>query len=194
VLGDVRIVIPLRSFDDPKTRLREVLSGAERRELCRSLADGLLTAVSGSDVVVVTDDAEVDRWARSRGAGVVAPGSPGLNVAVTAARNDARHDGIADVAILPADLARPATAASVVAATLADATLDALLVPDRHHDGTNLLLVPTAGEFTFAYGPGSCDRHRSEATRVGLRLQVLDHEDLGWDIDDPADLEWFLRQ
>ena len=194
MLGAVRIVIPLRSFDDPKTRLREVLSSAERRELCRTLADGVLAAVSGGDVVVVTDDAEVDRWARSRGAAVVAPGSPGLNVAVTAARHDARTEGVGHVVILPADLARPAAAASLVAAALADATLDALLVPDRHHDGTNLLLVPTAGEFTFAYGPGSCDLHRAEATRVGLRLQVLDHEDLGWDIDDPADLEWFLRQ
>ncbi|HEY4377989.1 MAG TPA: hypothetical protein VGM93_12565, partial [Acidimicrobiales bacterium] len=63
-----------------------------------------------------------------------------------------------------------------------------VLVPDRHHDGTNVIAVPTDAGFRFSYGPGSCAKHEAEATRLGLAVEVRPHARLGWDVDVPADL------
>ena len=63
-----------------------------------------------------------------------------------------------------------------------------LVVPDRHLDGTNVISLPSASGFRFAYGPGSFQRHRAEAVRLGLAVTVLADESLQWDVDVPADL------
>ena len=46
-----------------------------------------------------------------------------------------------------------------------------VLVPDRHVDGTNVLVVPTAPGFRFAYGPGSFAAHQAEADRLGSQCR-----------------------
>ena len=48
--------------------------------------------------------------------------------------------------------------------------------------------VPSGGGFTFAYGPGSFQRHGAEARRLGLGLRVVREPLLGHDVDVPADL------
>ena len=63
-----------------------------------------------------------------------------------------------------------------------------VVVPDRHGDGTNVLLVPTGAGFEFAYGPGSFAAHLAEAERLGLPVEVVHDDDLAWDIDTPEDL------
>jgi 2-phospho-L-lactate guanylyltransferase len=65
----------------------------------------------------------------------------------------------------------------------------AVIVPDRRADGTNVIALPASCGFRFAYGPGSFDRHLTEARRLGLEVAVLDDEILGWDVDVPADLD-----
>ena len=56
----------------------------------------------------------------------------------------------------------------------------------RHQRG----LRPVAAGFRFAYGPGSFDRHRAEADRLGLPLRVVRDPALGWDVDVPDDLDY----
>jgi 2-phospho-L-lactate guanylyltransferase len=63
------------------------------------------------------------------------------------------------------------------------------LVPDRHGDGTNVVVLPAGCGFRFAYGPGSFARHRAEGARLGLAVHVVHDPHLGWDVDIPADLD-----
>ena len=49
--------------------------------------------------------------------------------------------------------------------------------------------VPTTAAFEFSYGPDSFERHCAEAGRLGLRVRVVRVEGLGWDIDEPGDLD-----
>ena len=62
-------------------------------------------------------------------------------------------------------------------------------MPDRREDGTNVLVVPAACGFEFAYGPGSFARHVAEAERLGLAVRAVRDSRLGWDVDLPEDLE-----
>lgn len=182
------MLVPLRSFIGPKTRLSDVLSPSERRDLVVALAVGVLEALDGCDVAVISDDAAVGGWAAERGLDVVRTQRPGLNAAATAGRDHARRGAYDHVALVPADLARPSALTGVIAtATTGDAAVTA--VADRHEDGTNLLVVPAAADFTFAYGPGSFRRHGHEARRLHLPFRAVAHAELAWDVDTPDDLE-----
>ena len=64
----------------------------------------------------------------------------------------------------------------------------AVLVPDHHDDGNPVLAIPSAADFAFAYGPGSCARHVAEAERCGLEVRIVRDRALGFDVDDAADL------
>ncbi len=68
------------------------------------------------------------------------------------------------------------------------------LVPDRHGDGTNVIAVPTAMPFQFAYGPGSFRRHLAAAIAAGHSVRVRHDPLLAADIDTPADLAHPLVQ
>ena len=63
------------------------------------------------------------------------------------------------------------------------------MVPDRHLDGTPVIVVPTDADFRFAYGPGSYAAHVAMAERLGLPWRSLHDPDLAWDVDGPDDLQ-----
>ena len=63
-----------------------------------------------------------------------------------------------------------------------------VLVPDRHDDGTNVIVVPARAGFRFHYGPRSFVHHQIEARRLDLDPTIVRSDRLGWDIDTPADL------
>ena len=175
------MVVPIRSFRAGKGRLASVLPDAERAALARSLAEGVLAAAAPLPVYVVTSDDEVVAFASERGAKVVAdPGS--LNGAADAGRAAVAADGFAMVIVAHADLAQPTPFAWV--ADFAGVTI----VPDRHGGGSNVIALPTAAAFTFAYGDGSRVRHEDEARARGLGLRTVVDASLGWDVDEPSDL------
>ncbi|MDW3217395.1 MAG: 2-phospho-L-lactate guanylyltransferase [Acidimicrobiales bacterium] len=183
-LGTI-VLIPIRSFDDMKTRLAGALDLDQRRRLAIWMAERVVAAADPFPTMIVTDDLEVAEWAQATRAGVLDPGVRGLNPCVTAAVAAVAADGHERAIIAHADL--PA------AASLAPLDGDGVLIaPDRARDGSNVLSVPTRAGFVFQYGPGSFAAHQAEAERCGLGLTVVDDPDLAWDVDDPADLpaEW----
>lgn len=178
------VVIPVKAFWQAKLRLSPALDRTSRAALARRLATVVLSAADGLPALVVCDDDEVVAWALAAGAEVVwAPGR-GLDGAVA--------DGVTRAASLGASHAVVAHADLPLArhlGGLARRPGRVVVVPDRHQDGTNVIVVPVDAGFTFAYGPGSFARHRREAARLGLALDVVDDAALAWDVDVPADLE-----
>ena len=177
------VVLPIRSFSAAKTRLAGALTDAQRRALALHCAARVLEASQPLTTVVVCDDPEVAEWAQANGAIVVSPRTTGLNEAAAAGRAAARERGFERVLVVHADLphAEPL-------APLAETTTAVVIVPDRHHDGTNALLVPTEGDFQFRYGLGSCTAHTGEADRLGLSWRIVPRSDLALDLDTIDDL------
>lgn len=175
----------MKAFSAAKLRLAPVLDAATRAHLARQLASVVVGAAGGLPVLVVCDDDEVARWATQLGARVVwAPGR-GLDGAVADGVVAAGAAGAARAIVAHADLPL-ARDLGRLGTHLPGAVV---LVPDRHLDGTNVAVVPTAAGFRFAYGAGSFARHVAEAGRLGLELAVLDEPTLAWDVDVPADLD-----
>jgi 2-phospho-L-lactate guanylyltransferase len=64
-----------------------------------------------------------------------------------------------------------------------------VITPDRHHQGTNALLVAPPGLIKYEYGPGSFQRHCIQAEKAGARLEICERSSVALDIDLPEDLE-----
>ena len=179
-----------------KARLADALSPSERSDLARSMATSVVAAAAPRPVHIVCDDPAVADWAGDIGASIIWKPGRGLNAAVSEGVAELAAAGFDRVIVAHADLPH-ALGFDLVIPQADDAAGDAadgaaatvVLVPDRHDDGTNVISLPSASGFRFAYGPGSCDRHRAEASRLGLPVMIVRDARLGWDVDRPADLE-----
>jgi 2-phospho-L-lactate guanylyltransferase len=180
--GSVAVLIPVKAFRDAKGRLADALSPAERSDLARSMAVAVVRASSPLPVWVVCDDDDVAAWAGDVGASVLWKPGRGLNGAVDEGVADLAAQGVDTVIVAHADLPHAVTLAHLAGRD------GVTLVPDRHEDGTNVAVVPSASGFVFAYGPGSFQRHTEEAARLGLPLHVVREPRLAWDVDRPDDL------
>jgi 2-phospho-L-lactate guanylyltransferase len=180
------VVVPVKRFADAKERLAPALTPDQRELLARRLAEGVVGAARGLDVVVCCDDSTVREWAESRGHSIAWTPGRDLNGSVSdaVAKLSARGNALALVA--HADLPFPATLVDVAGRAGSGV---AVIVADRHRDGTNVLAVPTGVGWRFGYGPGSFARHVAEARRLGLRAVIVDDDALAWDVDVPTDLD-----
>jgi 2-phospho-L-lactate guanylyltransferase len=179
---DTAVVVPVKDFTRAKVRLASELDARERAELARQMAAIVVRAAAPLPVVVVCDDEEVRAWARTEGAEVIWTPGLGLDGAVQAGVGVLAERGVRTAVVAHSDLPL-ATSLDWVGTTEG-----VTVVPDRRLDGTNVLAVPAAVGFRFAYGAGSFRRHRAEGLRLGLPVRVVRDVRLGWDVDHPGDL------
>jgi 2-phospho-L-lactate/phosphoenolpyruvate guanylyltransferase len=182
-LGPAAVLVPVKAFGEAKLRLAGALSPARRAELARTMAERVVRSAGPLPVAVVCDDREVASWARALDALVIWEPGRGLNGAVQEGVDRLGSAGVDRVAIAAGDLP---LATDLTWVTEFDGIT---IVPDRRHDGTNVIGVPTDAGFTFSYGPGSFARHLSEARRVRRPVRVVHDSPLAWDVDFPDDLE-----
>ncbi len=199
------VLIPVKAFDQAKARLSTHLSPTQRRSLARSLATAVIAAIhdhdSGLVIHIACDDDEVAQWARDSGANVAWGPGLGLNGAIDTGIASLAASGVDRVAVVHADLTRPERLGVLLDSHLIPPppqhdqsipTPSVVLVPDRHRDGTNIIIQPTRHPVPASYGPGSFRRHlslamdraRSLSWSVAIRYDPL----LGLDIDTVEDL------
>ena len=176
------VLVPVKAFHQAKRRLGSALADPERVRLVRAMATHVVSACAPLPVAVVCDDEEVAQWASDLGASVMWEPGQGLNGAVRAGVDRLARTGALWVTVAHGDLPRARGLGALPPFE------GVTLVPDRRDDGTNVLRLPAATDFRFAYGPGSFRAHRAEATRLGLGVRVLRHPDLAYDVDWPADV------
>ncbi len=180
----IAVVIPIKAFEQAKDRLSSVLSADQRQLLARTTALGVLESVRSASVFVVCDNPDVSQWATVLGATVVHQSEPGLNsavqVGITAAQSFDR------VMIVHGDLPLPNRLSVLLDSTVASNTVT--IVPDRHRDGTNVLIIPSGVGFKCHYGAQSFAAHKAEATKLGLAIEIIEDDELALDIDTPDDL------
>ena len=182
------VLVPVKAFTDAKARLAAVLDEADRERLARWTSERVLAAAGELPTYVACDNEEVAAWAGQHGATTLWHPGVGLNAAVNNSVAELRDAGVTHVIVAHGDLPRLHSLADL-------AEPDTLtLVPDRHGDGTNVVGVPTAMPFQFAYGPGSFRRHLDAAVAAGLSVRVRRDPLLALDIDTPSDLAHPLVQ
>jgi 2-phospho-L-lactate guanylyltransferase len=187
-------IVPVKPLRRGKSRLAWVLSEEERTALNQYLLahtlDTLKTIPEIEHILVISRDTGALALARSHGARTVQEdGAPHLNVALTRATLVAKNYTTNGIMIIPADL--PLITSTDIRAML-NRAIDppvVVVVPDRHHQGTNALLVSPAGLIQYSFGPGSYQIHCERAQQAGARLEICELPSLALDVDLPEDLE-----
>jgi 2-phospho-L-lactate guanylyltransferase len=183
-------VLPVKPFDDAKSRLQPVMDAGPRRDLARALMLLSLATLQACDlidhVLVVSSDNDALEAATAQGAATLSESGTGLNPALEEARRHALAGGAAGLLVLASDL--PLLDLSDVDAMFATGQDAAIVIaPDRRRQGTNALLLRPADSIDFNFGEASYQRHLDLAAAAGLQATEVFRTGLAFDIDLPRD-------
>jgi 2-phospho-L-lactate guanylyltransferase len=191
-------IIPVKRFGHAKQRLLSVLDRPGRAAMVKAMLGDVLAAAADAAeverVIVVTGEGRAERVAMRHAQRVRTPievlqepDDRGHSEAATLGIVRAKALGADAVALLPCDC-------PLLEARELDAALERMrpsrvaVVPDRHGEGTNALLMCPPDAIGPAFGPGSRARHEDRAARAGHEVAVEPLESLALDADTPDDL------
>jgi 2-phospho-L-lactate guanylyltransferase len=187
-------IVPIGALENAKSRLGGSLDAEERRDLVDAMIERTLGATTATpaiaETLVVSPDREALAQADRLGARTMRQRGQGLNAGIREARDDAIAGGADAVMIVPIDLplVSPAALAQLVAplGVVGQRPL-VVLAPDRHHRGTNGLLLAPPDAIEPSFGGDSRAAHEACARDAGARYVELDGP-LSLDLDTPDDL------
>ena len=205
-------IVPVKPFNEGKSRLAAHISPQQRRALNRELLTRTLAAINqaylDAQILVVSRDSRALTAAERAGSRTLAeesqprtappPSSPNdaeselqLNAALTQAACYAAAHGATKVLILPTDM--PNLTAEDVR-TMASPTNSApqIIIAPSRDGGTNALMLQPAQAIPFAFGPDSFLRHQRLAAEAGIPVRVVESDSLLFDIDLPEDYRIFF--
>ncbi|MCC7450533.1 MAG: 2-phospho-L-lactate guanylyltransferase [Anaerolineae bacterium] len=189
-------IVPVKPFVRAKSRLAAVLSVEQRKALAEKMFRHSIEVLADqrpiAGVSVLSRDAQAMTIARQYGARTIQEsGTPSLNESLCRASAIVRLEGWDGLLVLPADLplVTPEDIRQICHA--GRYLMTAVIAPDRHEDDTNALLVRPASLFPFSFGPGSFQRHIDLARKAGATVFIYRSEQVGLDIDTPADLDLY---
>jgi 2-phospho-L-lactate guanylyltransferase len=193
---------PFKALDQAKSRLAGALEPEERRALARWMGVRVVGALRESGVidhigVVSADPALAGQWRDDPLVTPVRASGGSLNRDLEVGRRWALRQGADALLIALGDL--PLLSGEAVRAMVALSGLPArartvVIAPDRHQDGTNLLLMAPPDLLPFAYGRHSLARRLNAARRAGLDPVIYRSEATSFDVDTPADLERLVER
>lgn len=182
-------ILPVKTFTRAKQRLGAAVPAPDRRALAEAMVGDVLDALAAvpelDAVIVVTAEPAAAAAAARAGADVVEdPEEAGQSAAAQRGLAAAIRRGAARALLVPGDC--PALDPAQVSALLARPGV--AIVPDRHGQGTNALLLAPPGALSPGFGPGSLARHRARARAAGVTAEVVSVPSLELDVDTPGDL------
>ncbi len=188
-------ILPVKSPQNAKQRLRGFLGVEERETLARMLYRQTLTALCRAEgidqVVVATSDDEVAEHARSLGVLVFEEDQQvSHSVSADAACLRAVDMGASTVLLVPIDV--PTVMPEDFSRLAASARPGLIVVPSSDGTGTNALVRTPPNCIESRFGPGSFRAHCDQAVANGLPLEVLRLPGLMFDIDTPEDVAELL--
>ena len=183
------VIIPVKPFNQSKSRLGPVLSTAQRAVLSRLLLlRTIRLSLNVGQVVVISRDQAARQAAKQAGAWALVESGNALNEALRQASEwIATRDGQA-LLILPGDLPflRPADLSQI--ADLGQHTPSIVIAPCHRGDGTNALLMRPPRLIDVAFGRNSFERHQRTARAVGIEPAIYRSATVAFDLDCPEDL------
>jgi 2-phospho-L-lactate/phosphoenolpyruvate guanylyltransferase len=194
--GRTIAVLPIKRFGAAKQRLDNGLSDGTRRALAEAMVTDVLIALRRAkyvdEVLVVSGETMAVALAAGYDAAAVVddPDDIGHSAAARRGVQAAIERGATRVLLVPGDC--PALDPVELDELLEDAegvaTPDVIVVPDRHGDGTNALLLTPPDAIQPAFGPGSRERHERLAQEAGASCTAIAVPTLGLDVDTVDDL------
>lgn len=201
-------IVPVKPFNEGKSRLAGHLTPQQRRALNRELLTRTLVAINqarlDAQILVVSRDSRALDTAERAGSRVLAeesqpctapssacsPNDAGselqLNAALTQAARYAATHGATKVLVLPTDMPN-LTAEDVRTMASAQGRGPQIIIAPSRDGGTNALMLQPGQAIPFAFGRDSFLRHQRLAAEAGIPVQIVKSDSLLFDIDLPED-------
>jgi 2-phospho-L-lactate/phosphoenolpyruvate guanylyltransferase len=191
------ILVPVKPLTEGKSRLKGILGAAERAKLNRILAlrtfEVVRELLDVAEVLVVSKSAEVLKLARDQFlTGVEESPIASLNEAIAFGCSEAKGRGQTELLVLPVDLIF-LTSARVRDLLHNSQNVDVIIVPDIAGKGTNLIYWRSIESVSPRFGTRSAILHERDAKARGLSVEIVNDQDLSFDLDSPADLQTWNR-
>jgi 2-phospho-L-lactate guanylyltransferase len=190
-------IIPVKRLEDAKQRLAPSVQLGNRRALVESMFSDAMLALrrvpSIDQIFVVTSDPVASQIAAGHNTIVVEDTASSHSEAAQLGIRRALATGATRALLVPGDcpLIDPAELEQLIARPVPERSV--LIVPDRHGEGTNALLLTPPDAMTPAFGEGSRKRHTELAIAQGATPEVIGVPSLALDIDTPEDLDELLE-
>lgn len=191
-------IVPVKRFHEAKRRLAPGIDDERRAALAAAMLEDVLEAIAaarGIDrTIVVSGDPVAQDIAAAASAEVVPdPADEGHVEAALAGIARGEVEGTGCVVLLPGDcpLLEPRELDRLLTG-LPDPYV--AIVPDRHGEGTNALVLTPPTAIRPAFGEGSLARHVAAAREAGIPFAVEELPSLALDLDTPADLVALTRE
>jgi 2-phospho-L-lactate/phosphoenolpyruvate guanylyltransferase len=185
-------VVPVKRFAVAKSRLAPGVEEARKPGLVAAMVADVLEAISAARLVertiVVSQEPRAAELAAAAGADLLSDfDDASHSAAALAGIAAAEAAGAGCVALLPGDcpLLDPRELDKMLTG-VPDSYV--AVIPDRHGNGTNALVLAPPSAIEPSFGEGSRERHVAAARAAGIAYGVEELPSLGLDLDTPADI------
>ena len=195
------ILIPMRSLNEGKTRLSNLLSPNKREKLIKLLFTQLLKKLKTlknqsplifSDILVITPCEEVEKISKDFHVQVLKEESlNGLNSAVKKGIYWSSENLYDSSLILPGDIIDPETEDIKKILDMGRKARNSMVICPSTDFGTNALYLSLPTRLNFKFGPNSFFEHQKEAKKISIRSIIAPVDSLKDDLDTGKDLEKF---
>jgi 2-phospho-L-lactate guanylyltransferase len=195
------ILIPMRSLNEGKTRLSNLLSLIKREKLIKLLFTQLLKKLKTlksqsplifSDILVITPCEEVEKISKDFHVLVLKEQSlNGLNSAVKKGICWSSENLYDSSLILPGDIIDPETEDIKKILQMGKKSRNSMVICPSTDFGTNALFLSLPTRLNFKFGPNSFFEHQKEAKKISIRSIIAPVDSLKDDLDTGKDLEKF---
>src|SRR5688572_24365756 len=189
----IAAVIPMKSLHSAKSRLSNILTAQQRKNLAMYLLDATITELKKSnfisEIIIVSIDKAVENYSCLNNLKFIKDSDEGVNKAVILADNYCINNGINANIVIPHDL--PFISAKEIdeICTISNKYHKCIIIcPSKRFDGTNILFRKPPDVIKTHYDDNSYINHLKEARKFNIPIESLDLDKLKLDIDTKEDL------
>lgn len=193
-------IIPVKQFENSKTRLSPLLSLDDRIRLSALMLDDTLSALAGTkslqQTVVVSSDRRAEEIAAKRGSRFLHEDKEsGVNSAVELANHYCSDQGADATIVIPQDLPLLDPIDVDMPCSMAENEKNCIVIcPSFRYDGTNLLLRKPPCVIKTYYDNDSYETHIKSANKSGIVVKLYFSKRLMSDIDTPEDARLLAKE
>jgi 2-phospho-L-lactate/phosphoenolpyruvate guanylyltransferase len=189
----IAAVIPMKSLHSAKSRLSNILTAKQRKNLAMYLLDATIKELKKSDfiseIVIVSSDEAVKHYSCLNNIKFIKDWDEGVNKAVMLADKYCINNDINANIVIPPDL--PFVSAKEIdkICIISNKYHKCIIIcPSKRLDGTNILFRKPPGVIKTHYDNNSYMNHLKEASKIKIPIESLDIVKLMFDLDTEDDL------
>ena len=189
----IAAVIPMKSLHSAKSRLSNILTAKQRKNLAMYLLDATIKELKKSsfisEIVIVSNDEAVKNYSCINSLKFIKDSNEGVNKAVNLADKYCIDNTINANIVIPQDLPFISVKEIDKICKISNKYQKCIIIcPSKRFDGTNILFRKPPGVIKTHYDDNSYMNHLKEAFKFKIPIECLDIVKLRFDLDTKEDL------